>query len=132
MFCRRLFSTNPLTAERFSEAVDVCIVGGGPAGLSAAIKIRQRAIADGKDIRVMLVEKGSEVGSHILSGAVVKFNIGFGTSQLERIDSRLEREGSPIEYARYERQDALLDPKLWHPYSSPSTNVKQRELYCLS
>lgn len=61
-----------LNAERFADQVDVCIVGGGPAGLSAAIRIRQKAIAEGKEIRVLLVEKGAEVGSHILSGAVLE------------------------------------------------------------
>nr|KAJ3416567.1 hypothetical protein HK105_001214 [Polyrhizophydium stewartii] len=61
-----------LNAERFAEEVDVCIVGAGPAGLSAAIKIRQRALAEGKDTRVFVVEKGSEVGAHILSGAVLE------------------------------------------------------------
>ncbi|KAJ8331047.1 hypothetical protein QVD99_001151 [Batrachochytrium dendrobatidis] len=61
-----------LNGERFSEQVDVCIVGAGPAGLSAAIQIRKRALADGKDTRVFVVEKGAEVGAHILSGAVLE------------------------------------------------------------
>ncbi|KAI9328310.1 hypothetical protein DFJ73DRAFT_861836 [Zopfochytrium polystomum] len=65
-------SAEKLNAERVSEEVDVCIVGGGPAGLAAAIKLRQRAEAEGKDIRVLLVEKGSEIGSHTLSGAVLE------------------------------------------------------------
>ncbi|MEP7180629.1 MAG: electron transfer flavoprotein-ubiquinone oxidoreductase [Betaproteobacteria bacterium] len=50
---------------------DVVIVGGGPAGLSAAIRIRQRAAEGGKDVSVAVLEKGSEPGAHILSGAVM-------------------------------------------------------------
>ena len=51
---------------------DVVIVGAGPSGLSAAIRLRQLAEETGKDITVCLVEKGSEVGAHILSGAVIE------------------------------------------------------------
>lgn len=50
---------------------DVVIVGAGPAGLSAAIRLRQLAQQSGKDISVCILEKGSEVGAHILSGAVL-------------------------------------------------------------
>jgi electron-transferring-flavoprotein dehydrogenase len=51
---------------------DVVIVGGGPAGLSTAIRIKQLAEQAGNEIAVCLVEKGSEVGAHILSGAVIE------------------------------------------------------------
>ena len=48
---------------------DCVIVGAGPAGLSAAIRLKQLAIDTGKDISVVVLEKGSEVGAHILSGS---------------------------------------------------------------
>ena len=50
---------------------DVVIVGAGPAGLAAAIRLKQLAVAASTEISVVLVEKGAEVGAHILSGAVV-------------------------------------------------------------
>jgi electron-transferring-flavoprotein dehydrogenase len=58
-------------AARDSMDFDVVIVGAGPAGLSAAIRLKDRAAAAGADISVVVVEKGSEVGAHILSGAVL-------------------------------------------------------------
>ena len=50
---------------------DVVIVGGGPAGLAAAIRIKQQAAAQSKEVSVVVIEKGSEPGAHILSGAVM-------------------------------------------------------------
>ena len=50
---------------------DVLIVGAGPAGLSVAIRIKQLAQKEARDISVCVLEKGSEVGAHILSGAVI-------------------------------------------------------------
>ena len=57
--------------ERESMAFDVVVVGAGPAGLSTAIRLKQLAAEKGAEVSVVVVEKGSEVGAHILSGAVI-------------------------------------------------------------
>jgi electron-transferring-flavoprotein dehydrogenase len=58
--------------EREAMEFDVVIVGAGPAGLAAACRLRQLSEESGKDVSVCVVEKGSEVGAHILSGAVLE------------------------------------------------------------
>ena len=64
---------------------DVVIVGAGPSGLAAAIRLKQLAAAAERELAVCVIEKGSEVGAHILSGAV------FEPRALERADPRLAR-----------------------------------------
>jgi electron-transferring-flavoprotein dehydrogenase len=69
---------------------DVLIVGAGPAGLAAACKIRQLSESTGKDISVCVVEKGSEVGAHILSGAVLE------PSALNELFPDWKEKGAPL------------------------------------
>ncbi|MFH4979132.1 hypothetical protein AB6A40_005841 [Gnathostoma spinigerum] len=57
---------------RTSDEYDVVIVGGGPAGLSSAIRFQQLAKQNNKEIRVCVLEKGPEIGAHVLSGAVIE------------------------------------------------------------
>ena len=79
--------------ERESMEFDVLIVGAGPAGLAAACKIRQLSESTGQDISVCVVEKGSEVGAHILSGAV------FEPTALNELFPNWKEMGAPLNTA---------------------------------
>ena len=61
-----------MSTERESMECDVVIVGGGPSGLAAAIRLKQLSAEAGTELSVVVLEKGAEVGAHILSGAVME------------------------------------------------------------
>ena len=76
--------------ERESMEFDVVVVGAGPAGLSAAIKLSQLAQEQEREVSICVVEKGSEVGAHILSGAVLE------TTALDELLPDWRSMGSPL------------------------------------
>ncbi|HER26730.1 MAG TPA: NAD(P)/FAD-dependent oxidoreductase, partial [Rhodospirillales bacterium] len=69
---------------------DVVIVGGGPSGLAAAIRLKQLAASESRDLSVCVVEKGSEIGAHILSGAVLE------TRALDELIPDWKEQGAPL------------------------------------
>ena len=76
--------------ERERMEYDVVIVGAGPSGLAAAIRLKQLAAAAEQELAVCIVEKGSEVGAHILSGAV------FEPRALDELIPDWRAQGAPL------------------------------------
>jgi len=77
--------------EREIMEFDVVIVGAGPAGLAAAIRLKHLAAETGKDVSVVVLEKGSQVGAHILSGAVID------PVALDRLLPQWRKQDSPLQ-----------------------------------
>jgi electron-transferring-flavoprotein dehydrogenase len=92
-------------SDRESMQYDVVIVGAGPAGLAAAIRLKQLAAEAGREASVCILEKGSEVGAHILSGAVID------PKALDELIPDWKDKGSPLTVPVTENHHWLLTEK---------------------
>ncbi len=103
---------DPAAMDREAMEVDVVIVGAGPAGLSAACKIMQLAQENAQELSVVVLEKGSEVGAHILSGAL------FEARALTELFPDWQERGAPLNTA-VETDQVLLFRNAQKAFSVP-------------
>jgi len=132
---RQVAPFDPKNVERAQDHVDVCIVGAGPAGLSAAIRLKQLEKEKGKEVRVVVLEKGAEVGKrspeptrascYILNRISHLVRSRYRAPCFERTSPRMEIYVWPSpQPTRHLLSNAFPHLKVVLSYATPSANVQ--------
>lgn len=116
---------NSIREDRESMPYDVVIVGAGPSGLACAIRLAQQAQDAGKELSVCVLEKGPEVGAHLLSGAV------FETRALDELIPDWKDKGAPLKVQAKKDSFCLLTKDKAHKLPTPP-QMKNHGNYIIS